>query len=347
MPGRVRTALSIIATTAIAAAALTGCGSRGAVHTDANGVPQLRYMGWASQVTPPELAQNLGFFDGKIGLDWIGNTTSGPQDIQTAATGEVDFGGAFAGAVAKLASAGAPITAVINYYGADEQSFSGYYVLDDSPIHSVTDLVGKKVGVNTLGGQNEADIHVALKREGLSEDQIDSVQLVALPPPNIEDALRKGQIDAAGLSDQFQLRARDHGGIRPVFTEIDEFGGPINGGPYVFRDDFIEQNPDVVRAFTTGVAKALEWERTTPRDQVIAKFTEIIDARDRPAESTEPVQYWLSVGVPSRYGEMSDIDFARWEDWLKATDALDGDLDPRSFYTNKFNSMLQHDNSGK
>ena len=118
----------------------------------------LRYQGWNDQVTLPELADALGYFHGKIKLKWVGNTISGPQDIQSAATGQTDFGGAFGGAVEKLVSSGAPIKAVINYYGGDQKSFGGYYVLDGSPIKSPRDLIGKKVGVNTLGGQNEADI---------------------------------------------------------------------------------------------------------------------------------------------------------------------------------------------
>ncbi|PPJ28425.1 ABC transporter substrate-binding protein [Nocardia nova] len=347
MSGRIRAALSVFAAGTAAAVLLTACGSGGSAHTE-NGVTSLRYLGWTDRVTLPELAENLGFFDGTIKLDYVGNTISGPQEIQTAATGQVDFGGAFAGAVAKLAGAGAPITAVVNYYGSDEKSFQGYYTLDNSPIHSAADLVGKKVGVNTLGGQNEADIHDALKKAGLSVDQIKSVQLVALPPPNIEQALRQGQIDAAALNGQFQQRAVANGGVRPIFTELDEYGGPINGGPYVFRNDFIAKNPDVVRTFTTGVAKAIEWERSTPRDQVIAKFTDIINARHRTGEDTSTLKYWLSVGVPARYGTLSDEDFTRWQSWLEDTGAIDHKLDPSKFYTNKFNSLLQSsDASGK
>ncbi|MFW0786817.1 ABC transporter substrate-binding protein [Gordonia sp. CPCC 206044] len=340
---RTRIAATIAAAAALAVSTLTACGSGDA--TTENGVTTLRYQGWSQQVTPPELAESLGFFDGKVKLKWVGNTISGPQEIQGTATGQTDFGGAFAGAVAKLASAGAPITAVVNYYGADEKTFTGYYVLDNSPIRKPQDLLGKKVGVNTLGGQNEADIYTVLKKQGLSSDQIKSVQLVPLPPPSIEDALRKGQIDAAALTGQFQQRAVSTGGVRPVFTEPEAFG-PINGGPYVFRNDFIGKNPDAVSTFTTGVAKAIEWERTTPRDQVIAKFAEIINARKRPNETTETLKYWLSVGVPSVNGEISDVDFTRWEGWLRDTGGLKGDLDPSSFYTNKFNKQLDQPTKG-
>ena len=83
----------------------------------------------------PELAEDLGYL-GDVKLNWVGNTISGPQDIQSAATGQTDFGGAFAGAVVKLIEAGAPVKAVINYYGEDEKTFNGFYVKEDSPIRT-------------------------------------------------------------------------------------------------------------------------------------------------------------------------------------------------------------------
>ncbi|MEU6187907.1 ABC transporter substrate-binding protein [Nocardia sp. NPDC047038] len=314
----------------------TACGG-GEVRTS-GGVPVLRYQGWASQVVIPELAEDLGFFDGKVKLEWQGNTISGPQDIQSAATGQVDFGGAFGGAVAKLAQGGAPITAVVNYYGSDAKTFTGFYVPENSPIRTPKDLLDKKIGVNTLGGQSEADIHTALKKVGFTEQQIKSVQLVVLPPPNTEDAVRRGQVDVAALSGQFQQRAIANGGLRPVFTDYEEFG-PFNGGQYVFRNDFIAKNPDSVRAFVDGVAKAIEWQKTTPRDQVVAKFTEIIEKRKRSGEDASSVKYWLSVGVPAVNGVIVDADFVRWEDWLRDTGAITGSFEPSKFYTDKYNSQ--------
>ncbi|GGF13126.1 ABC transporter substrate-binding protein [Williamsia phyllosphaerae] len=332
----VRTPRVLIVAVAVLMTAVGVTACTGDPAVDENGVTTLRYQGWPGQVILPEVAEHLGFFDGKIKLDWVGNTISGPQDIQSAATGQTDFGGAFAGAVAKLITSGAPITSVINYYGTDQQTIAGFYVRDDSPITKPTDLVGKKIGVNTLGGQLEADIHDQLKKDGLSQDQIKTVQLVALPAPNTEDALRKGQIDAAGLSGQFQQRAVINGGLRAVFTDLSLYG-PFNGGPYVFRNDLIKKNPDGVRAFTAGVAKAIEWERTTPREKVLATFTDIVTKRQRPNDDTSSLKYWLSVGVPSKGGLLSDSDFTRWQSWLQDTGSITGDLDASKFYTNEFN----------
>ncbi|MET7770087.1 ABC transporter substrate-binding protein [Nocardia sp. NPDC005366] len=324
---------------AAAAMLLTACGGGGEVR-ESGGVPVLRYQGWASQVIVPELAEDLGFFENKVKLEWQGNTISGPQDIQSAATGQVDFGGAFGGAVAKLGQAGAPITAVVNYYGSDEKTFTGFYVPDNSPVRTPKDLAGKKIGVNTLGGQAEADVHDALKKSGFDEEQIKSVQLVVLPPPNTEDAVRRGQVDVAALTGQFQQRAVANGGLRAVFTDYEEFG-PFNGGQYVFRNDFIGKNAASVEAFVNGVAKALEWQRVTPREQVIARFTEIIEKRKRSGEDASSVKYWQSVGVPAAHGAIVDADFLRWESWLRDTGAITGSLDAAKLYTNKFNPNVR------
>jgi ABC-type nitrate/sulfonate/bicarbonate transport system substrate-binding protein len=331
---RIKKLLPVLVAVLATTTATVACSSADA--SGPKGVVSLRYQGWTDQVLLPELAQDLGYFDGKVKLDWVGNTISGPQDIQSAATGQTDFGGAFAGAVAKLITAGAPIKAVINYYGYDTKTFTGFYVANNSSIHTAADLVGKKVGVNTLGGQDEADIHDYLRKAGLSESDVKKVQLVALPPPNTEEALRHGQIDVAALSGQFQQRAVADGGVRAVFTDIAEYGS-FNGGPYVFRNDFIAKHPDAVKAFTAGVAKAIEWERTTPRAKVIAEFTKIIESRHRTNEDTSTLKYWLTVGVPSKGGLISDSDFTRWQSWLNDTGSVSGKLDASKLYTNKFN----------
>jgi ABC-type nitrate/sulfonate/bicarbonate transport system substrate-binding protein len=334
-PRTLRPALLWAAVCALLAATLTACGASSGAETS-GGVTTLRYQGWNNQVTLPELAEDLGYFDGKVKLKWVGNTISGPQDIQSAATGQTDFGGAFGGAVEKLVSSGAPIKAVINYYGADDKTFTGYYVLDGSPLESAKDLVGKKVAVNTLGGQNEADVFNELRAAGLSQDEVKKVELVVLPPTNQEDALRRKQVDVAALSGQFQQLALAHGGLRPLWTQLDQYG-QFNGGQYVFRKDFIAKHPDAVRAFVDGVGKAIEWARTTPQDQVRARFVKIIEARKRTNENTESIQYWLSPGVPSAYGVIQDSDFDLWKDWLLTTGSVKKVPDSADLYTNEFN----------
>lgn len=330
------TSITAAAVAAVIALAVSAC-SGPAAATGAGGqeTTELRYQGSANNVTLPELAQDLGFL-GDVRLTWVGNTTSGPQDIQSTATGQTDFGGAFAGAVVKLIEAGAPVKAVVNYYGEDEKTFTGYYVKEDSPIRSARDLIGRKVAVNTLGAHHEAVIDTWLEKNGLTPEEIQQVQLVVLPPNDTEEAIRRGQVDAGALGGVLQDNAIAAGGLRSLFSDYSLFG-EFAGGQYVFRSDFIAQNPETVRAFTTGVAKAIEWERTTPREQVIQRFTQIIEKRNR-GESTKNLKYWKSVGVPNA-GIIGDADFARWEKWLNDSGIVRGPLAPSKYYTNEFNQL--------
>lgn len=321
------------AASALALAAATGCG--GGAEASSDQTRKLRYQGSVGQVTLPELAADLGYL-GDIELDWIGNVTGGPADIQATATGQTDFGGAFNGAIVKLAAANAPITAVISYYGSDAQTFQGYYVLDDSPIRGPRDLIGRKVAMNTLGAHAEAVLKTWLARGGLTEAEIKQVEMVALPPISTEQALRQKQIDVAVLGGVFRDKAVANGGVRTIFTDY-ELLGPFSAGTYVFRDDFIRRNPDTVRAFVTGVGKAIEWARSQPRETVVARMESIINKRGR-NEDTSLVRYWKSNGVAGAGGVITDQEFATWIDWLAAEGELKGDKPkPSDLYTNEFN----------
>ncbi len=301
----------------------------------------LRYQGSANNVTWPELADDLGYFD-TVKLKYIGATTSGPQDIQSVATGQSDIGGAFSGAIVKLVEAGSPITAVVNYYGSDDKSYQGFYVREDSTITGPKDLIGKKIAVNTLGAHAEAAVETWLTKAGLSRQEIDKVQLVVLPPNDTEEAIRRGQVDAGALSGILQDRAKAQDDIRELFKDSDLLG-PLNGGQYVLRDDFIAENPEVTRDFTTGVAKAIEWARRTPRTEVIARFTRIVEGRDR-NETTDTLKHWKSTGIPAKGGVVTDEDFTQWADWLESAGIVDkSELTPSDIYTNEYNDLAKED----
>ncbi|MDV7357102.1 ABC transporter substrate-binding protein [Rhodococcus sp. NPDC019627] len=327
-------------TLAAAAALLTFAGLTVACSSDktvttADGKTVLRYEGTTGQVSFSELAADLGYYQ-KVELNWIGDTTSGPQSIQNAATGQTDFGGAFNGAVLKLAAADSPVTSVIGYYGSDKETFNGYYVLEDSPIRTARDLIGKKVGMNTLGAHHEFLVREWLAREGLTPDEIKQVELTVVPPVNTEQALRQGQIDVGTLGSVFRDKAVEKGGIRALFTDESIFGS-FTYGSLLFRNDFIAKNQEAVADFVQGTARAIRWTQTTPRDQVIAKYKEIITERGR-NENTDLVDYWRSPGVAGPGGVITDKEIQTWIDWLVRNGELeDGKLTPADVYTNEYN----------
>jgi ABC-type nitrate/sulfonate/bicarbonate transport system substrate-binding protein len=306
--------------------------------TRAAGQPELRdlrYQGWASRVVFPELAEDLGYLE-PLKLKWVGNTFSGPQDIQATVTGDTDFGGAFIGAIEKLTAAGAPIKAVIGNSGCDKESWPGLYVLEENPIKGPRDLLGKKIAVNTLGAHDEFMIDQYLQRGGLDPAEIGQVTLVAMPQGNAEQSLRLKQVDAAVLADLFREKAVAAGGLRLLLADYTLFGR-FTSGAYVVTDSLLQSSPNTVHRFVEGTARAIDWVQTHSRADVIARFQDIIRKRSRQDDLTA-VTYWKSAGLGGRGGLLSDRNFSIFIDWFRDHgDAAIGALHPRALYTNEFN----------
>ncbi len=104
----------------------------------------------------------------------------------------------------------------------------------------------------------------------------------------------------------------------------------------MLREDFIKKNPTTTRQFVEGVGKAVEWSRTTPLDQVIARFKDIIAKRDR-KEDVTAIQYFKGYGIAGKGGLIADADFTRWTDWLKVNGQLKKDVTLAELFTNEFN----------
>ena len=298
-------------------------------------VPVLRYQGQAALVTYPELAEDLGYL-APLRLNWIGNTISGPQDIQAAVTKDVDFGGAFNGSIIKLIAAGAKIKAVLASAGCDRKAWGGIFVLDEGPIRQPLDLIGKKIGINTLGAQAEFDIATYLQINGATAQQIAEVEEVVLPPINAEQALREKQIDAILLSGALQDIAIAHGGLRLLATEYELYGSATMSA-YVLRTDFMRDAPNTSRRFVEATARAIDWVQSHPRDEVIERFVRIIHQRGR-HETDEVVHYWHSPAMPNRGGLLDDSAFTRFIDWYvrNGLPAI-GRVQTKDLYTNTLN----------
>lgn len=296
---------------------------------------ELRYQSLTGVVSLPELAEDLGYL-GSIKLKYVGSVQGGPQDLQALSTGDVDVATAFDGAIIKLAAAGVKIKAVVGSYGSDDKNWVGYYVQENSPIRSARDLIGKKVAVNTLGAHYEFALKDYLAHQGLTDDQIKQVEFVVLPPASTEQALRAGQIDAAALVSIFQDKALERGGLRRLLSDTDLYGS-FTGGSYVFTEEFIQQHPDVVKQYVTGIAKTVEWTKQTPREQVLARFKSIIEKRKR-NESDALMPYWRSYGVVSHGGLLSAAQYQRWIDlFVKQGQFKPNQIDAKTLFTNQFN----------
>jgi ABC-type nitrate/sulfonate/bicarbonate transport system substrate-binding protein len=322
------------------AIALASCGGGGSDAT-ANGgsggdePTQIRYQFFPGYIAPIEVADKLGYL-GKLELKSVGEVTGGPESIQAVATGQSDVGGAFPSAVINLIAAGGKVKAVIGQFGADSQAYSGLYVPEGSSIHTAKDLIGKKIGVNTLGANSEAVMHLWLKKQGLSPEEIKQVELVVIPPVNMEEALDQGQLDGAVMGGAVREKAERDGGVRRIFKDV-EFLGSYDNTTTVLSDSFIEDHPVATKEFVSGLAKAVLWMQTQPAAKVVKLGEEIAEERGR-SEDIETIKYWKSLGVPGKGGVILPREFPMWIKYLEEEGELEpGQVKVGETYTNEFN----------
>ncbi|MDR2690368.1 MAG: ABC transporter substrate-binding protein [Azoarcus sp.] len=307
----------------------TGCGRTGDDEL------VIRYQSTPNAVSFPELAEDLGYF-GDLKLDYKGGVLGGPENLQALMSGDVDVASAFNGSILKLAALNKDLVSLVASYGSDRENGSAVFVLADGPIRGPRDFIGKKVTLNTVGAHSEFIIKEYLARGGLTRDEIDSVELIVLPPISAEAAVRAGQVDGAMMSGIIRELAEQRGGLRRLFIDVDLFGD-FTAGYYVTTRDLFTRKPRAWQLYVEGTAKAIEWARDTPREEVVARMVSIIERRGR-NETTAAVQHWRSPGIPSKGGVVEAQAYQMWVDWLvKAGELKPGQIDVARMVDNRYN----------
>ena len=190
-------------------------------------------------------------------------------------------------------------------------------MLEDSPIKSIDDIVGKTIAVNTLGAHLDYVVREALHQKGLPED---SANLIVVPGPQLEQVLRSGQVDVSAFGywqTTFTGAALQNGGLRAVFDDTDVLG-EIAGGFIVLRRDWTLAHPEEAKAFVEGSVKALDYARENP-EETKAIFACVLAER---GENPEVAQFFAGYGV--REGGLPverDIQF--WIDVLERQGAVE------------------------
>ena len=203
----------------------------------------IRYLASQGGLSAHELAWELGYFEGTgITLENVGYAQGGPASLVALAGGSVELGSAATAAVLNSIAAGNDFVAAYPSNGINDEAQSVFYVLEDSPIQSINDIVGKTIAVNTLGAHLDYVVREALHQKGLPED---SANLIVVPGPQLEQVLRSGQVDVSAFGywqTTFTGAALQNGGLRAVFDDTDIIG-EISGGFVVLRRDWIEAHP--------------------------------------------------------------------------------------------------------
>lgn len=228
-----------------ASATTTGPGSGKLEKTDlkVGGLPLADYatLYWA---------KDKGFFD-KAGLNvTITPLQGGPVGVQEVAAGQLDFSFTNTISTAIAQSKGVPITTVV-VGSALAKGEMGVFVKPDSPIKTITDLDGKKVGINTTNNMGD----VTFKNITTTDGEKSAPAWVEVPFNEMVAGVKAGSIDAGYVPEPYQSQAKQ-AGLREV---VDLSGGPNTNLPassYIASNSFVKNDPNTVEAFTEAMYAA-------------------------------------------------------------------------------------------
>jgi len=154
-------------------------------------------------------------------------------------------------------AAGAQLTFVAQE--APSPAAQAIVVKADSPLSTVADLKGKKVGFAKAAGAHYLLI-AALEKAGLS---LADVQPAYLTPADGRAAFETGAIDAWVVWDPFLSAAQRQSGARVV---ADGTGLAAYQRYYMARSKFAQARPDVLRVIYAALEHTGRWVKQNPKD---------------------------------------------------------------------------------
>ncbi|MDL2403377.1 ABC transporter substrate-binding protein [Rhizobium mayense] len=271
----------------------------------------IRFLASQGGLAAHELADALGYFNGTgITLKNVGYAQGGPASLFALASGDVELGSAATAAVLNSVASGNDFVAAYASNGINKTTESIFYTLEGSPIHSIKDLAGKTIAVNTLGAHLDYTVREALHSAGLPEN---AAKLVVVPGPQLEQVLRSKQVDVSAFGywqKTFEGAALKNGPLQKVFGDTDVLG-EIAGGFVVLRRDWIKEHPQAAKTFVEKSEAALEYARLYP-EETKAVIAKVLASR---GENADIAQYFTGYGVREG-GKAVTRDLQFWIDIL-------------------------------
>ena len=109
--------------------------------------------------------------------------------------------------------------------------------------------------ISIIGGGTHGPFNLMLRRNGVDPDK--DIKLVEVSFSLSEDAVRAGRVDAVNMNQPFAARSEAKRGLRKLFA-LSEALPNIVHIVEACRKDFVDKNPDLVRAYVKDITAALK-----------------------------------------------------------------------------------------
>jgi len=158
------------------------------------------------------------------------------------------------------------------FHDKESEGILELVVLKDSKIKTIEDLKDKKIAINTLSNILELSFRKLAEKHKLKT----SYELVEVPFPQMEPALKSGQVDAAILIEPFVTKAKNSENIRVLsdnlFGEISE---KFMIAGWFSTDKWAAKHPKELDKFRKAIKKATAFIKQYPDEArtIASKYT--------------------------------------------------------------------------
>jgi NitT/TauT family transport system substrate-binding protein len=149
-------------------------------------------------------------------------------------------------------------------------------VRSDSDIKSGKDLEGKSIAVNTRNNVIWLYARAWVKATGGNPDRVTYREV---PFPQMEDALRQKQVDAAYIVAPFSVIALGKSGLQAIGKPYSEVQPGIDIGQYLTIGKYLADKSQTIDKFVKGLRRGIEWYNANRKSpellEIVAGYTKI------------------------------------------------------------------------
>ncbi|HXQ53923.1 MAG TPA: ABC transporter substrate-binding protein [Stellaceae bacterium] len=280
----------------------------------------------ADPIIPVDVGYQVGIFK-KHGLDLkIVDFLGGSKMAQAMAAGSIDIGDG-AGTEMALVAKGVPMLAVCE--SSDTFPFLSIGVPWDSPIKSMKELKGTKIGISSPGSLTDWLAQELARKEGWAPDELTNVA-IGNGAAGIIAAFREHLIDADIGTTSLFLDMQEKKAARLLVPVSDYEGGAGSGALYA-SNHLIDTDPGAVRAFVAGWIETIDYIRAHKAETV-----KIESGVTGLPESVMSKEYDLTIGMFTKGCKFDAQSLATLKRTFADLKLLDAPPDMAKLYTEAF-----------
>src|SRR5207253_2628231 len=236
------------------------------------------HWGAAFYGAPYAVAMQKGFFKQRgVDIGGVLTSTGGGTSVRNTLAGDLPYGEVALPAAVEAIRAGQPLKIVCA--GAESIADILWIAKPDSPLNSIQDIVGKKIGYTSPGSVTNMLILMAMKAQG-----IDAGKVTLVPAGGIGanlTAVLSGAIDA-GMTGE-PVWSQEKSKVKPVFWTKDVLPPDMTQTVGIVTDELAKSGPEKIRAIIEGRREGVKFIEAHPDEaaDIVAKTYNIDPALTR------------------------------------------------------------------